>query len=809
MKPLYLRMKAFGSYLHETEIDFTKLGEHPLFLITGATGGGKTTILDAMCFALYCKATGGRRSWAGMRSLAAAREDETLVEFRFAYRGNTYKWLRSLQEYYSKRTDSFRSKEEHECYRMLADGSWELLCSGAESRVREQAEQLLGLTCEQFSQVVVLPQGDFLKLLLSNSREKAALLQTLFATQKWERLTQQMRARAAALKTQAGENDAARQSVLTREEVQDLQALTEKCTALEQTYLQLQKKCAQANCRQEQCNRAYDLAAKTAAAYDLWKACEAARAAAEERAEKTEAQNRQAQAALPQAQTLLREAAQSREQAAALTGALEAARKLDGLHKQLAVKKQQMAGARQQLAKAEQTRQEAQARWEKGMALSEEWNRQAAQLPQISAAIEAELRANAAAAVAADLQEDRPCPVCGALHHPHPAAPSAQLERLRAKQAETMKAAETLQKARAKLKLLEQQREQARQSAEQLRTHLMELQNDIAADEATEKAVSEQMRGKATLAELEEAVRALRKKTNALEQQAAKLQHTAAEMQSQSAAAAEGQKKARADLEEARKKYALALETYRAQPDAPQDTKRPDENVARQQRAEAQAASAQLAEQAGRAAAGLQSAKQSCQQLAALQEQGTSLQQQYEAASRLSDLLSGKTRQRVPIQQFVLGIMLEDILTSANGFFADLSSGRYRLLRKTAPAGGNAIGGLDLAVLDAASGGERDVGTLSGGELFLASLSLAFGLSDVVQAYSGAVRLDALFIDEGFGSLDQETLDTAMGALLRLQESGRTVGIISHVTELQAVIKKQLLVDRLPDGTSCVKIMMG
>lgn len=111
-------------------------------------------------------------------------------------------------------------------------------------------------------------------------------------------------------------------------------------------------------------------------------------------------------------------------------------------------------------------------------------------------------------------------------------------------------------------------------------------------------------------------------------------------------------------------------------------------------------------------------------------------------------------------------------------------------------------------VLDAASGGERNVNTLSGGELFLASLSLAFGLSDTVQSYSGAVRLDSLFIDEGFGSLDQETLDTAMNALLRLQKSGRTVGIISHVTELQNVIKKQLVVSRLPDGTSCVQIVV-
>ena len=97
MTPQYLRMQAFGSYLHRTEIDFTKLGTHPLFLITGATGGGKTTILDAICCALYCQSTGGRRSWTAMRSLAAGPEDETVVDFRFAYEGKEYRFFRSLR----------------------------------------------------------------------------------------------------------------------------------------------------------------------------------------------------------------------------------------------------------------------------------------------------------------------------------------------------------------------------------------------------------------------------------------------------------------------------------------------------------------------------------------------------------------------------------------------------------------------------------------------------------------------------------------------------------------------------------------
>ena len=120
--------------------------------------------------------------------------------------------------------------------------------------------------------------------------------------------------------------------------------------------------------------------------------------------------------------------------------------------------------------------------------------------------------------------------------------------------------------------------------------------------------------------------------------------------------------------------------------------------------------------------------------------------------------------------------------------------------------GGHALAGLDLEVLDAQCGSARAVETLSGGELFLASLSLAFGLSSVVQAVSGSVRLDSIFIDEGFGTLDQETLDTAMRALSQVQGAGRTVGVISHVSELRTRILRQIRVSRLPDGSSTASV---
>ena len=150
----------------------------------------------------------------------------------------------------------------------------------------------------------------------------------------------------------------------------------------------------------------------------------------------------------------------------------------------------------------------------------------------------------------------------------------------------------------------------------------------------------------------------------------------------------------------------------------------------------------------------------------------------------------------MPILQYVLSITLDQVLVSANRFFAILSRGRYALRLMESPKSGKAYGGLDLEVLDGASMLPRSIETLSGGEQFLASLALAFGLSDVVQAHAGAVGLEAIFIDEGFGSLDSDTLDTAMRALATLQAGGRLIGVISHVSELQGRIPSRIQVSR-------------
>jgi exonuclease SbcC len=146
---------------------------------------------------------------------------------------------------------------------------------------------------------------------------------------------------------------------------------------------------------------------------------------------------------------------------------------------------------------------------------------------------------------------------------------------------------------------------------------------------------------------------------------------------------------------------------------------------------------------------------------------------------------SGGTGQKVSLQRFVLSVLLDDVLIQASQRLQLMSKGRYQLIRKEDRAKGNKASGLELEVEDGNTGKSRSVATLSGGESFMAALSLALGLSDVVQSYAGGIKLDMFFIDEGFGSLDVESLDAVIQVVIDLQSSGQTIGIISHVTELK------------------------
>ena len=213
---------------------------------------------------------------------------------------------------------------------------------------------------------------------------------------------------------------------------------------------------------------------------------------------------------------------------------------------------------------------------------------------------------------------------------------------------------------------------------------------------------------------------------------------------------------------------------------------------------ETRAAADQVWRQLDKRQGQLQDARETLQQS---ERQCVELEQQYALIGTLSDVANGQTGDKVSLQRFVLSVLLDDVLVEASRRLQMMSKGRYQLLRKSERAKGNRASGLELEVEDAYTGKCRPVATLSGGESFLAALSLALGLSDVVQAYSGGIRLDTLFIDEGFGSLDPESLDLAIRALIDLQSSGRMIGVISHVAELKEQMPLRLDIDSSREGS--------
>ena len=162
---------------------------------------------------------------------------------------------------------------------------------------------------------------------------------------------------------------------------------------------------------------------------------------------------------------------------------------------------------------------------------------------------------------------------------------------------------------------------------------------------------------------------------------------------------------------------------------------------------------------------------------------------------------SGKNQYRISFERYVLAAYFENILVYANVLLKRMSQGRYQLYRRDNRSKGAGKQGLDLDVLDMESGMIRDVKTLSGGESFKAALSLALGLSKMIQDYAGGIELNTLFIDEGFGSLDSQSLDQAINCLIDLQQDGKLIGIISHVSELKERIDQKIVLTRINKQT--------
>ncbi|MGW0850812.1 SbcC/MukB-like Walker B domain-containing protein, partial [Streptomyces sp. NPDC002624] len=217
------------------------------------------------------------------------------------------------------------------------------------------------------------------------------------------------------------------------------------------------------------------------------------------------------------------------------------------------------------------------------------------------------------------------------------------------------------------------------------------------------------------------------------------------------------------------------------------------------------------------AAAGLDAARERCAELARLSRRVADevralgpVREEYERVARLAGLTAGTSAdnaRKMRLESYVLAARLEQVAAAATARLSRMSAGRYQLVHSDARTGARRSG-LGLHVIDAWTGRERDTATLSGGETFFASLALALGLADVVTDEAGGVRLDTLFIDEGFGSLDDQTLDEVLDVLDSLRERDRSVGIVSHVADLRRRIPAQLQVVKERHG-SAVRLRAG
>ncbi len=910
MNPLALTLQAFGPYLDRTSIDFSPFRQSGIFLITGPTGGGKTSLLDAICFALYGQATGGQREFPDMRCMSAPQDLPTLVHFTFQLGGSAYRFCRELCYKQNRRSKEWERRESNACYQILDSGE-KLLASGSDKAVTSRAQELLRLNRQQFTQVMVLPQGDFSRFLLASATEKGKILRTLFSAQIWEWLTERFKALAKALEQESEKTAGLRDTLLRQEGLESagdaagaLKAQEEELEQLGQEQASAKKRAGEAQSRLESAaewdrlHRALEKAQRELAqAKDQLGPLEAAakeagpmREAALEAQKKAEAQagekvrlegRREALSkarGLEQSAALARKELAEREKAltaleleqasldqrletgaayhsacqqagAQLSPLLEECRHLEGLlreRRELDQRREATASAEKAWAEA---RRAAQAKAQEAERLAQQWEAQ-----------EALRRQNGAAALADTLAQGSPCPVCGSLHHPAPAqaaegllpvrelealrrrekaaasssaearaaalAKASELERARealdrqeasgppqeaaeqlaqaldqsSKQAEeARKLAGNLEKAQAKLDSLSERKKTLAQQAAALREELSRLEERARGLESQAQEALKPLAGVSGKA-LEEAIAQAERQRQALQAQGESLRQKASQAERELARRQEGVKLLGAAQEAAQAAFA------QAEPLWPQP---PDLDALKKEAGTLRAQELELSRRLGEAGAKLRSLRAAAGSVAELDQKLQALSQEYGRVSRLSRGLSGDNPKKTPVLQYVLSVTLDEVLVSANQFFSQLSRGRYALRLMEGPKGGNAKAGLDLEVMDGASMLPRPIDTLSGGEQFLASLSLAFGLSDVVQEHSGAVGLDSIFIDEGFGSLDAETLDYAMGALAMLRSSGRMVGVISHVRELQSRIGDRIEVRQNGQGQASAKVVTG
>lgn len=875
MKPIQLVLSAFGPYVERTVIDFSALGEEGLFLIAGDTGAGKTTIFDAISFALYGEASGGKekRKSKSFHSDYVSDQTETYVELTFRHRGETW-WIRRNLEYQrpaKKKKDGMETTT-----RQAADAQMRNEDTGEEilrmDDVNRRVRELLGLTQDQFTQTVMIAQGDFLKILTASSDDRKKLFRDLFHTNLYVDLQSRLQEKNRAC---ADEQKALEQVILSAEgkidpeaEFAEREILLSYCGQIQHTdalcallaRLIEQEKAAQEQARAQKKEAADQIGALIAAVtegervnrdFADWESKRARLAALTAGQGEIDAQ-RAALAAARRAQQLETDEALMRR----------TRRDMDAQRAALSEAQAALEQAEKALPEAETRMKEAESRGGEIHALLAQAKQMEDCLPvlgeveRLKAALdtqkrelqrltEASSRAQAAytaaqnsyylsqaGLLARELKAGQPCPVCGSTAHPCPAQITPETVTRQALE-QAAQRRETAEKAQsdAATRLAAN-----RAALDEREDRLRALK--IGADETRQRLAARIDAAHQAAADRQRAIDAARSAYQALDKRKTAAQSAVDAAQKQLAAleedlraqteafeqkrAAHGfedeasyrlAKRTNADIERLdreirnydEQKRTLAAQTHELE-EKLSGRQRTDLTALQNRRAAAldRQAKAENAEKAMVRKLTLhESAEREIRQAnAAIQKKRGKWQIIQELYTCCAGIAAGNPRAKLTFEAYVQQYYFRFVVAAANKRLTRLTDGMFTLRVMREAANRVSQSGLDLEVLDRSTGQARDVSTLSGGESFLASLALALGLSDAVQSQSGQIRMDAMFIDEGFGSLDENALRSSIDVLLELADGKRLIGIISHVQELEERIDKQIVVTKTPNGST-------
>ena len=1021
MKPISLTIEAFGPYRDSVTLDFNELQNHSMFLISGPTGAGKTSILDAMVYALYGEPSGEVRKTDAIRSDFAEPDRMTRVDFSFAIGDARYRVERLPKQMVAKkRGTGMREQNASATVYEMKDGEWKIIATSA-AAIRDTVQRIIGFRKDQFLQVVLLPQGEFRKLLVASTSEREELLHTLFRTELYRRLQDALKAAYDDAKAGIEENvtkqNALLQSiphdedipVLTIEHVRDLlkhrephrDALVierDKAVTVVEQFNTLRNEWALYN-------QAQQSLAEATSKLDLVKAREAERASLREKVQfltslmpsfELYKQVSDKQSVLKTLDTALSDAkksveaatqyeskctedyevlashaetiqakrtalAQLQQQAEQFTELSVLNKELSTLNSQLETQDREKSEAKLQAqhklvadleAELVEVRKQFQAN-SKALESIPYIQEQLSQLQRYSELLSEKQKAqndiNAKEGALATLDvsvknstvrlerlehlmaegrafelvhlvvDNEPCPVCGSTEHPQLASKpelyptKEEVEEARAVRdgALQKRASEIGQKEALSVRLHELDK-QVKDQVSKLKSSIADFSEDTF--DSTQQDLSSQMNrltalrkdteqlsgiitknehdlieGKDTLAKLEidhnellndlhdlevqissvqakidglaktlpttdleawhKQIESLETDINTYDEQlkvckssldAAKEQLNAkrgrleilfAQVQEetknldgfyqeyvkslQSISVSEddfidalGDYKAldafRIELHALDEAFSTAQAVYDAALKHAQSVIEPSDTISDEVYDTAVEKRDNLV---GSLAAWDKETKHIETTLASLEELEKAMGEAREEItflSRLNDLANGGEQgfKNVTFERYVLGAILDEVVYAANLRLQKMSRSRYSLERSDYTGGGRGKQGLDLAVMDAFTGQSRPANTLSGGETFLASMALALGLADVIQSYAGGIHMDTMFIDEGFGTLDPDTLELAMETLVQLQSSGRLIGMISHVPELKTRIPAHLEVTRGDDGST-------